>query len=107
MFSYDDFINLLKNGGPPVVLLLLLGLSLILTRRLRFPDEVANEKERRIEEIKYRDAIIEKREQHIEKQSSQIDRLQDNFEVALRSIREDMIPLLDKAIEELKRTGSR
>lgn len=105
MFSYDDFANILKQGGPPVIVLLLTGISLLVTRKLRFPDEVANERERRIEEIKYRDDIIAKRELHIEKQSSQIDRLQDNFEVALKSIREDMVPLIDRAISELKKTG--
>jgi phenylpropionate dioxygenase-like ring-hydroxylating dioxygenase large terminal subunit len=104
--NWDDFINSIKQGGPSVIIILSLGIALFVTRRLRFPDEVTNEKERRIEELKYRDEIIARREEHIERQSSQIDRLQDNFEVALKSIREDMLPLIDRAISELRNTGS-
>lgn len=105
MLSLDDIVNILKVGGPSVVLVLIIALYLLLSRKLRFPDEIINERERRLAEIDYRDKIIEKREAHIDRQADQIDRLQDNFELALKSIKEEILPLLEKTLTDLK-TGT-
>lgn len=108
MLSLDDILNILKVGGPSVILCLMVALYLLLSRKLRFPDEINTEKERRIADIEYRDKIIEKREAHIDRQADQIDRLQDNFELALKSIKEEILPLLEKTLADLQsRAGSK
>jgi hypothetical protein len=98
VLSFSDIINIIKQGSASVIALLIVSISLLFSRRLRFPDEVDNERQRRLEEVKYRDDIIANQREHIDSQAAQIDRLQDNFEVALKSIREELIPLLREAI---------
>lgn len=83
-------------GAYGAVFLLLCFAGLWLARKIITPQELDTEAQRRKDEVAYRDAIIER-------QSIQIDRLQSNFETALKTIREDVLPLLDKTIQEQNR----
>lgn len=83
-------------GAYGAIFLLLVFAGLILARKLITPQELDSEAQKRKDDNNYRDTIIER-------QSTQIDRLQSNFETALRTIREDVLPLIEKAMDELHR----
>jgi hypothetical protein len=84
------------TGAYGAFFLLILICSLWMSRKVVLPAELDTAEKRRQEENAYRDALIER-------QSKQIEQLQNNFETALRTIREDVLPLVDKALAELQK----
>lgn len=86
-------------GAYGAVFLLLVFAGLWLGGRIIRPQERDNESKRREDDIAYRDKIIDR-------QSAQIDRLHSNFETALKTIREDVLPLVEKTMQELSRRRS-
>lgn len=81
--SLGDFFHIVENGGPDAIFLLLVFSAMWLSGRIFQKNAVD-----------YRDAQIQYRENIIERQNTNIQRQQELFDQALRTIKDDLIPLL-------------
>ena len=81
--SLSDFFHIVQDGGPDAIFLLLVFSGMWLSGRI-FAKSV----------VDYRDEQIQYREQIIERQTATIQRQQELFDQALKTIRDDLLPLL-------------
>jgi hypothetical protein len=83
--SLSDIFKVVENGGPDVIFLLLVFSSLWLLGRIFSKESIAY----RDEQVRYRDALIER-------QGLTITHQQELFDQALRLIKEDLLPMIER-----------
>jgi hypothetical protein len=93
--SLGEVYHVVQGGGAAVIFLLLLFCALWITRRVLLPGELDRETERRREEVAYRDKIIER-------QTNDMERKDALFRDALDTIRKDMLPMFERLAVELR-----